>query len=710
MDNGKSLIENINIKLDQLCYEQELHQSTLIRRKWIFIWSVVACFGVVFMTFLTCLFQVWPLFYYGVSLLLGYAMVLPGLVRLRSFDLVSNIFCVYVIIVTCLTMVYLGGITTSHGLILVGLNCAMASVLTDQQKWTIVLFQLYGLTILVAGVYELSGEPMWSIDQRTNIIFFIINILWINATTLFLVFYYMITRSAFEKLESERLKALDEAKTNLYTDITHEFRTPLTVILGMANEIRENPTKWMEKGIKAIINNGNRLLQLVNQILDLSKLKSGMVSVEAIRGDAIQYLEYLTESFQGLAESKEISLQFHADRESLMMDYDEEKWMHIFSNLISNAIKYTPKGGSIKIAVDTSTDLKVSITDTGIGIAAKDLKFIYDRYYRAEQQKEEDESGFGLGLALSKELIQLIGGNINVESSPGRGTTFTVHLPVETIYEDKGEIRDQNILMDSMMNGKELFHNIEPLQVDERPLLLIVEDNRDVIDYLQGVLENDYLIIKAENGSDGLEKAIKYIPDIIISDVMMPVMDGYELLESLRDNINTDHIPIVMLTAKADRDSKIEGIKKGANAYLFKPFDKTELFATLNQQLIFKKKIQEKLSSLPLHSGNDYSYETKFLRQVHELIDANLQDESFNIQKIYEYFGMSRTQFYRKFGGIIDQPIGRYLKRYRLHKARQFLTHPEYNVTQAAMAAGFKNLSHFSSAFKNEFGFSPKEA
>ncbi|NNF35400.1 MAG: response regulator [Saprospiraceae bacterium] len=710
MNDDGSLIDKVSVKLEQLCDDPSLDETSQIRKKWIFYWMLTACSGVLFMTFLTVIFKVWPLFYYGIFLLLSYVVVIPLVIKSNRFDFITHLFNIEVVIATCIVMISLGGITTSHGLIVVGLNCAMASVLGDKKKRTFWLFQLYGITIIVAGAYELMTDVPQYINPTTNVIFYILNILWINATTLFLVFYYMVTKSTFEKLESERLRALDEVKTNLYTDITHEFRTPLTVILGMAREIKENPSKWMDKGIQAITNNGNKLLQLVNQILDLSKLKSGMISVELIPGDAIQYLEYLTESFQGLAESKGLTLQFFSDRESLILEYDEEKWMHIFSNIISNAIKYTSHGGSITVRVSAGKDLKVAISDTGIGIAPEDTDHIYDRYYRTDESKSRTDSGFGLGLALTKELVQLLEGSISVESCIGEGTTFTVTLPIPMVYNSEELTGSLKTVMKDHIEEGDVINVVDSLHEGDLPLLLIVEDNNDVIDYLQGLLEDKYIIIKAEDGRVGLEKATRYIPDIIISDVMMPDMDGYELVDHLRSDLNTNHIPIVLLTAKADKDSKITGLQKGANAYLYKPFDKEELFATLKQLLLLRKKLQEKHASLPLLTDKAGSYEVKFLKSIHELIDENLQNESHSITDIYKHMGMSRAQFYRKFKSITDQPIGKYLMNYRLHKAKSFLHAPEYNVTQAAMAAGFKNMSHFSTAFKNEFGYSPKEA
>ena len=349
--------------------------------------------------------------------------------------------------------------------------------------------------------------------------------------------------------------------------------------------------------------NGKQLLSLVNQMMDLSKLESGTLSIHWQQGNIIEYVRYIKESFHSLAAQKLIDLQCHTDKDEFYMDYDREKILTIVSNLIFNAIKYTTEGGSVILGLNTEGGvLKITVSDTGMGIPADKLPHIFDRFYQVDDSYTRKAEGTGIGLTLTKELIQLLGGTIDVKSTLGQGTAFTVELPIT----QKAEIKEsESIELIEPNYTRPMNIQDEPIasllisqkEARVKPLVLIVEDSPDVVRYLRICLQNDYRLISAANGIEGVSKALDQIPDLIISDVMMPEMDGYELCQKLKTNVETSHIPIVLLTAKGDIDSKIEGLELGADEYLAKPFEERELKARLKNVLHLRHTLQERYIS-----------------------------------------------------------------------------------------------------------------
>ncbi|MEK7255912.1 MAG: hybrid sensor histidine kinase/response regulator, partial [Bacteroidota bacterium] len=422
----------------------------------------------------------------------------------------------------------------------------------------------------------------------------------IGAVTVFsLGLAYRMRSLLREEREAQRLKDLDDLKTKLYANITHEFRTPLTVIQGMAETLKrtlpQNDGKSLE-ALNLIKRNGSNLLNLVNQILDLSKLESGRMQLEMKQGDIVKYLRYLVESFSSLAASKNIRLRFPTEVKSFQMDFDGEKLRQVLTNLMSNAIKFTPEGGSVIATVkkEGSGDGErfiLIVKDTGKGISAADLPKIFDRYYQADNSDRSAENtlkiaGTGIGLSLTKELVQLMDGSITASSKLGKGTKFTVVLPVSRSAEVSEELLTQatsGILELEPAPAEDYFSPTlsAPIHLENKPLLLIIEDNPDIVRYLTSLLEDSFNLLVGTDGIEGEALAFEQVPDIILSDVMMPGKDGFEVLESLKNDQRTSHIPIVMLTAKSNVQDRIHGLKKGADAYLGKPFEEEELFAIL---------------------------------------------------------------------------------------------------------------------------------
>lgn len=709
-------------RIDQYLFDQRLEPEMLLRKRWAWIWMMVTLIGSVFSVFLFLfILKLWPLIWVGVFFLAGYAVALPIYRRSKRFDLVINILFAYFIIVIFFAILRVGGLPYNLGYIFIGLNCAMGSVLAGNLRWTIFLFLLYCSTIVFVGILQPHLLTPDYIKEETNTVAFVSLALWINACILLLMVFFIKDQERFEKAEANRLKNLDREKTQLYTNISHEFRTPLTVIQGIANQIQKYPEKWIRKGPEKITEQSQVLLNLVNQMLDISKLEAGSLQLRNIHGNITQYICYVVNSFQGLAESQNIDLKLlNADR-SIYTDYDPEKLLQVLTNLISNAIKFTPADGTVIVDILVAKDnipkmLKIRVSDTGRGIAKKDIDKIFERFFQV-YDKNLRNTGTGLGLTITKELVKLMNGAVRVVSEEGAGSEFTISLPITKyaqIEKSNGISKFQPPIFSTEGSIAQPARKVEarpdiPL---EKPLLLIVEDNAEVVEYLVSALEDQYAIELASNGREGLQKSREIIPDIILSDLMMPVMDGFEMIKNLKENIETDHIPIVIITALGDTGSIMEGLKKGADHYIIKPFNEKELLIRLKNLLLSRLKMQHRIGILPSvqHQGSVlYRRKLQFFSKINTIINEHLDSEDFGVDDIGSGLNMSKSQLYRKFSALTEQPIGKYVKSYRLHKAKEIMESKGKNVSEAAQDTGFKNLSHFSTSFKEEFGYPPSE-
>ena len=490
-----------------------------------------------------------------------------------------------------------------------------------------------------------------------------------------------------EHLHAEKLEELDHMKSHFFVNISHEFRTPLTLIQGPIKQILSGEFRGnLMEQCRIILRYCNRLLNLINQILDLSRLESDQSTLRVSCTNISQFLKGIIQSFASLAERKKINLKYKVDEEKLMGYVDRDKVEKIVTNLLSNAFKFTPEKGRIEVALSLRGDLattrstkkslsninfegsrpspivlgeggpqggtggvineslsypspdpfpytkgkgqydsvEISISNTGPGIPAEQLDKIFDRFYQADTTYKKDGEGSGIGLALTKELVEVHHGKIKVESEVNKGTTFTVWLPIGKEHFKPEEIVEESVdkwavieptpqtppLVSGDGRGVEITppvssinHQVcrlpglqSPVSGLPSPLLLIVEDNPDVTSYISSFMKNDYRILTAENGKEGFKKALDKYPDLIISDVMMPVMDGFELCHKLKSDENTSHIPVILLTAKADMDSKIEGLEFGADDYISKPFDARELHARVKNLIEQRKKLREKFA------------------------------------------------------------------------------------------------------------------
>ncbi len=534
-----------------------------------------------------------------------------------------------------------------------------------------------------------------------------------------------------EQGEAIRLKELDQFKSRLYTNLTHEFRTPLTVILGMTDQIGANPKAHLHEGLQLIRRNGQNLLRLINQLLDLSKLDNHSFKLRLQQGDIIPYLRYVTQSFQTYANGQNLSLRFFTTMESLIMDYDSEQIKQVLTNLISNAIKFTPEGGDVRVHVAIKDEeqeqqcLLITVQDTGIGISEANLRHIFDRFYQVDSSTTREGEGTGIGLAHTQELVKLMEGKITVQSQKNKGSLFSVSLPIrrkakllEATTDQEQQKRDR-ILPNISLPPKVAAHipTGSASAKGNLPQLLIIEDNPDVVIYLKSFLAKSYQLDIAYNGAIGVEKALEKIPDLIISDVMMPEKNGYELCDILKNDERTSHIPIILLTAKADHGSKISGLKTGADAYLSKPFDKREILIRLEmlvkkqKQLsgFFSKKYQRGfvVNEVPGSTEEPLPIEDAFIKKVRQIVEENYADEDFALPQLCQKVRMSRSQLYRKMQALIETAPSDFIRLYRLEKAKILLETTQLTASEVAWQVGYKDLAHFSKSFQNAFGFPP---
>jgi signal transduction histidine kinase/CheY-like chemotaxis protein/streptogramin lyase len=522
-----------------------------------------------------------------------------------------------------------------------------------------------------------------------------------------------------ERQKAEHLRQLDQLKTRLYTNISHEFRTPLTVIMGVSENIEGH-----EKEKSLILRNSRNLLRLINQLLDLSKLESGKLHLNFVQGDVVSYLRYLTESFYSLADEKGIHLTFEAKEERLVMDYDAEKMQHIAYNLLSNAIKFTPAGSDGKVILHLSKaerdglpHLKLKIRDTGIGIPPEKLPQVFDRFYQADDSHTRKEEGTGIGLALTKELVELLQGHIEASSTPGKGTEFSVWLPITNAAPLAAELHPggggpPHIAPESDAVSES---GIEPSGDDERPLLLLIEDNADVVDYVRRLLQKDYVVHVARDGQAGIDLALELIPDIVISDVMMPKRDGYEVCETLKTDERTSHIPIILLTAKAAQTDKVQGLRHGADAFLIKPFDKAELFVRLEKLVALRRALQQRYAAAaggnpaPDAAAAPRPIEDAFLLKLRTAVEDRLHDGEFGAPDLARSVFLGQMQVYRKLKALTGQTPSQFIRSVRLHKSLELLKSGDLTISEIAYEVGFADPNYYSRLFHETYGRPPSD-
>lgn len=519
--------------------------------------------------------------------------------------------------------------------------------------------------------------------------------------------------------QAEALKTLDKAKTRFFSNVTHEFRTPLTLIIGPLEQILKDKRKMTHRSrLLNILKNARQLLILINQMLDLSKLEGQKMSVEITHGDIVEYTRELAKQFRPLAEKKEQILTFSTNCTEWTTNFDKNKWYKIVYNLVSNAIKYTPNGGIIEVQfnevlLDNQRTIQFRVKDNGIGINPKNLDNIFDRFYQIDNTSTRTQGGTGIGLSLVKELVELQGGTISAESETDKGTTFTVLLPIlkkmENVPFKEEKVEEIFPLVTAEVTSYQLPSNPPIIQSSNRLKLLLIEDNDEMRTYISNCLDKSkYDIIEAKDGAEGIEKAKEICPDLIISDIMMPKKNGYDVVREIRSSLVTSHIPIVLLTAKASLESRLEGFKRGTDAYLTKPFSPQELVLRIKKLIEIRQLLQNRYTAneLPVPS-EEFEQEDEFVLTLKAFIQDNLNNPSLNSDTIAKHFGISRTGLYNKLKALTGQSIGEHIRNIRLKTAYKLMQKGEFNLSEIAYKTGFSSLSHFSRTFKKVYGQSP---
>jgi signal transduction histidine kinase/ligand-binding sensor domain-containing protein/CheY-like chemotaxis protein len=544
-------------------------------------------------------------------------------------------------------------------------------------------------------------------------------------------------RQRLQEQETLRLRELDDFKNRFFTNITHEFRTPLTVILGTSEQVEKSVEEGLKGKMKLIRRNAESLLRLINQILDLAKLESNTLKINYVQGDVLPYLRYIAESLHSFANAQNVMLRVESKEREITMDYDPERLLQIVYNLLSNAIKFTPSGGRVVLSVNHGDFknhydfVRLTVSDNGVGIPADDLPHIFDRFYQANNSPIGDRvaakaGGTGIGLALTKELVQLMGGKIVVKSELSKGTTFTVLLPITnvgaTLAVAQPEVAPAEQAVAQPQTGRPQGSSLPPAN-DDSPSILLIEDNPDVLEYIAACLGGfgnpPYTLDFAYNGRAGIEKALETIPDLIISDVMMPEKDGFEVCETLKNDERTSHIPIVLLTAKAGVENRIAGLKRGADAYLSKPFHQEELLVTITNLLEVRKKLQQKylqtafqpaiLSSPQVSPSLNPDVEDLFVRKVKDAILVHISNPDFTVEDLSRSLAMSQRQLHRKLSALTNQGPIAMLRSIRLAKGKELLLAGDKNVSEVAFEVGFDDPKYFSRVFTEEFGVPPSK-
>ncbi|WP_158858871.1 hybrid sensor histidine kinase/response regulator transcription factor [Lunatibacter salilacus] len=600
------------------------------------------------------------------------------------------------------------------------------------EEWTVLDQPPFRVTYtnLDPGTYELvlqtaSNDGGWSDEDRTLEIR-VLAPFWKTPGAYFLYFLLGVgmvffarrqlltkEREKFRRLEerreTQRIKELDELKTRFFTNVSHEFKTPLTLILAPVEKLlRKNTDESDRKQFLTIQKNGKRLLQLINQILDVKNIEKGSIDFNPSKGDIVLFVANKVNDFKELSEKKNISLNFKTSIEALQTSFDADKLEKIIYNMLSNAIKFTPMNGTIALFVELeeineySGRFYIHCQDTGIGISQIDLPRVFDRYFTSSHTDDSHDQGTGIGLSLALEFAKIQGGNITVTSKEGEGSHFTLYITVPIKKADENNVVDGDVLEKTMAKGEVVY----------KPTLLLVDDNLEFSEYLKEFLEQDYNILFAHNGKIGLEKALENIPDLIISDLMMPVMDGVALCQAVKSNLKTSHIPVIILTARSSEEKQLEGLHSGCNLYISKPF-KLEILASSIENLIVERnrlqKHYKKIISVNTSEVEIMSMDDKLIQDAMKVVEKNMDNPEFSVEQLSKELFMSRVHLYKKLSALTGKSPIEFIRLVRLQRAAQLLEKSQLSISEVAYQVGYNNAKYFTKHFKAEFGVLPSQ-
>jgi signal transduction histidine kinase/DNA-binding response OmpR family regulator/streptogramin lyase len=599
-----------------------------------------------------------------------------------------------------------------------------------------------------------NSDGVWSDNYKS--ISVIINPPWWRTSWAYVIYVFLIIGGLYtarriemnrsrlrnelkmREYEAKKRAELENLKSRFFANLSHEFRTPLTLIRGPIEElINKKAGDNQEEYLNLIKRNSEKLQELIDQLLELTQLENASIPLKAKQENLVKILRGMFYSFDSLAKQKNINLSFICVDDSIISWVDRDKLEKIINNLLSNAFKFTPDDGSISLSVtrqikDEKEFAEVKIADTGIGIPADKIKNIFDRFYQVDDSTRKKYGGSGIGLALVKELVDLHRWNIEVKSDLGKGTEFILSIPISDTYLSErekvlGQIVDSE--KETETNWRPTEEDSEPIEIEiekeieqeiiekkkllgDKPSILIVEDSEDVRLYLKSLLKGTYNIHEAVDGEDGIKKSSEVMPDLIISDVMMPSMNGIEFCRKIKTDWQTSHIPVILLTAKASPESKIEGLETGADDYLTKPFSSKELLIRIKNLLEQRKTLRERFSKeikIETSAIAVTSLDNEFLQKAFDVAEKNLSNTEFNSETFAKEMFLSRSQLHRKLLAVTGQAPGEFIRTYRLKKAASLILENKLNVTQIAFEVGFSSPSHFSKAFKQQFNCLPKE-
>lgn len=516
---------------------------------------------------------------------------------------------------------------------------------------------------------------------------------------------------------SKQLEEATHAKLVFFTNVSYDFRTPLTLVADPVEQLLEDKalTPRQQSLLKVVHKNVHILLRLVNQILDFRKYENDKLELVRANMNLRVQLQEWSHSFQTLALKKHIHfvLEVNDDRADYLMAVDAEKMERVYFNLLSNAFKFTPENGTITVTLSTLTKeeggryARLVVADTGSGISVQHIRHIFDRFY----QIDVNHAGSGIGLALAKAFVELHGGEITADSVEGKGTVFTVDIPMTVVEEPSADlVQEPRITQQTVVEELEDMETEEQIPDENKECILIIDDNADVRDYVKSLLKEEYTVIEAPDGRAGLKKAMKYVPDAIICDVMMPVMDGLECCRKLKTELQTSHIPVMLLTACSLDEQRIQGFECGADSYISKPFNSKLLLVRLRNLMDNHKRLKQFFGDKTTLSKESVSDVDKgFVDRFRELIEENLADSELSVEDLGSKMGLSRVQFYRKIKALTNYSPNELVRIARLKKAASLLASSEKTISEITYEVGFTSPSYFTKCYKEYFGESPTD-
>jgi signal transduction histidine kinase/CheY-like chemotaxis protein len=555
----------------------------------------------------------------------------------------------------------------------------------------------------------------------------------------------LIHDARIEQIKREKTEELFNLKMKFFTDISHEFRTPLSLIIAPLQNIisKAGNDPQMIKHSNLIRKNADRMLRLIDQVMDMMKIDLNKMKLSLSKGDIVAYLKEMIFSFEEIADQRSIILEYNPEVDSFATWFDENKIEKIIYNLLSNSFKFTPDKGKIQVDLkirikrdiseesDSSNQsdrrfIEITIRDNGIGMPSDYRKHLFERFYRVDRQDSIIRRGTGIGLALTKELVELLSGSIKVESEENKGTCFIILLPAISDPAESGEmaeiLNEERIPQTdfpafALSDDHEYIYKYSERKNEasadrKMPLILLVEDEQEVRDFITGNLNSKYRFLEASDGQKGADLVFRYDPDLIITDIIMPVMDGIEMCHKVKTDIRSSHIPVIMLTARSDLQSKIEGLETGANAYLEKPFSLDLMDAQINNLLESRKLLREKFSKELVIKPADItitSVDAIFIRKAMEIVDKHISDSGFGSDQFCREIGMSRSQLHRKLKALTAQAASEFIRTMRLKRAASLLKESKLSVEEISFRVGFNSPAYFTKCFKSLYNTTPSE-